>query len=380
MTARTTIAAVAAAALIGGVAGGGVVGLVDNHDSTTTTAAVPTATSTTADAPVTQPVAATGLTARQIYDRSAASVAFITSQIHQAATNPFGGVQSGTATGSGFVIDPKGLIVTNAHVVDGAGSITVKFGDGTAHKATLVGKDESTDLALLKINPGGLTLKPLTLADSSSVHVGDPTYAIGNPFGLDRTLTTGVVSALQRQIQAPNNFTIDNVIQTDAALNPGNSGGPLLDAAGRVIGVNSQIESNSSSANGGEAGNVGIGFAVPSNTVRRVVAQLEQNGHVSHAWLGVESSDASSGGATVGRVIAGSPAAKAGLKVGDTITALDGSKVADAAGLGDLVDGHAVGDEAKLTVHRGGSVKTLTVKLGDRPAQTPSQSQQPTTP
>jgi putative serine protease PepD len=378
MTARTTIAAVAAAALIGGGVGGGVVGLVDNHDSTTTTAAAPTATSTI-DTPVTQPVATKGLTARQIYDRAAGSVAFITSQIRQASDNPFGGVQSGTATGSGFVIDSKGLIVTNAHVVDGATSITVKLGDGKAEKATLVGKDESTDLALLKIDPSGHTLKPLPLADSSSVHVGDPTYAIGNPFGLDRTLTTGVVSALQRQIQAPNNFTIDNVIQTDAALNPGNSGGPLLDAAGRVIGVNSQIESNSSGGSG-EAGNVGIGFAVPSNTVRRVVDQLEKTGHVSHAWLGVESSDASSGGATVGQVISGSPAAKAGVQAGDTITAVDGGKVADAASLGDLVDGHAVGDEVKLTVRRGGSVKTLTVKLGDRPAQTPSTSQQPTIP
>ncbi|HEY7076767.1 MAG TPA: trypsin-like peptidase domain-containing protein [Solirubrobacteraceae bacterium] len=377
MTARTTIAAVAAAALIGGGVGGGVVGLVDNHDTTTTTVAqTPTATS---DSGITQPVSTKGLTARQIYDRAAGSVAFITSQIREASQNPFGGVQSGTATGSGFVIDPKGLIVTNAHVVDGATSITVKLGDGTAQKATLVGKDESTDLALLRIDTHGRTLKALPLADSSNVHVGDPTYAIGNPFGLDRTLTTGVVSALQRQIQAPNNFTIDNVIQTDAALNPGNSGGPLLDAAGRVIGVNSQIESNSSGG-GGEAGNVGIGFAVPSNTVRRVVDQLEKTGHVSHAWLGVESSDAASGGATVGQVVSGSPAAKAGVQAGDTITAVDGSKVADAASLGDIVDGHAVGDEVKLTVRRGGSVKTLTVKLGDRPAQTPSQSQQPTIP
>jgi putative serine protease PepD len=378
MTARTTIAAIAAAALIGGGVGGGVVGLVDTHDSTTTTAAVQTPTATS-DAPVTEPVATKGLTARQIYDRAAGSVAFITSQIRQPSDNPFGGVQSGTATGSGFVIDPKGLIVTNAHVVDGATSITVKLGDGKAAKATLVGKDESTDLALLKIDPSGHTLKALPLADSSTVHVGDPTYAIGNPFGLDRTLTTGVVSALQRQIQAPNNFTIDNVIQTDAALNPGNSGGPLLDAAGRVIGVNSQIESNSSGVSG-EAGNVGIGFAVPSNTVRRVVDQLEKTGHVSHAWLGVESGDASSGGAAVGQVISGSPADQAGVQAGDTITAVDGSKVADAASLGDLVDGHAVGDEVKLTVRRGGSVKTLTVKLGDRPAQTPSQSQQPTIP
>jgi putative serine protease PepD len=379
MTARTTIAAVAAAAVIGGGVGGGVVGLVDNDNSTpaaTTTASTPAPASTTE----TTPVSTHGLTARQIYDRAADSVAYITSQIRQASSSPFGGVQSGTATGSGFVIDSKGLIVTNAHVVDGATSITVKVGDGPTQKATLVGKDESTDLALLKIDPNGRTLEPLTLADSSTVHVGDPTYAIGNPFGLDRTLTTGVVSALQRQIQAPNGFSIDNVIQTDAALNPGNSGGPLLDARGQVIGVNSQIESNSSDTSGGEAGNVGIGFAVPSNTVRNVVSQLEKAGHVSHAWLGVATTDASGGGARVGSIVSGSPAAKAGVQQGDVITAVGGTKVDDSASLGDIVDGHAVGDTVKLTVRRGGSLKTLTVKLGDRPAQTSSQSQQPTFP
>jgi putative serine protease PepD len=379
MTARTTSAAIAAAAVIGGGVGGGVVGLVDNNDSTpaaTTTVSTPTASPSTDTAPV----STHGLTARQIYDRAADSVAYITSRIQQPSDNPFGGVQSGTATGSGFVIDSSGLIVTNAHVVDGATSITVKVGDGPTQKATLVGKDESTDLALLKINPDGRTLKPLTLADSSTVHVGDPTYAIGNPFGLDRTLTTGVVSALQRQIQAPNGFSIDNVIQTDAALNPGNSGGPLLDASGRVIGVNSQIESNSSNAVGGEAGNVGIGFAVPSNTVRNVVSQLEKSGHASHPWLGVASSDASGGGAQVGSVVSGSPAAKAGLQRGDVITAIDSRRVTDSAGLSDAIDAHAVGDTVKLTVRRGGSVKTLTVKLGDRPAQTQSQSQQPTFP
>jgi putative serine protease PepD len=354
-----------------------VVGLVDNHDSTATTVAQAPAT-TNNDTGITQPVSTNGLTARQIYDRSAGSVAFITSQIRQASTNPFGGVQTGTATGSGFVIDAKGLIVTNAHVVNDATSITVKIGDAKAEKATLVGKDESTDLAVLKIDPAGLNLRPLTLADSSTVHVGDPTYAIGNPFGLDRTLTTGVVSALQREIQSPNGFSIDNVIQTDAALNPGNSGGPLLDAAGRVIGVNSQIESNSSSA-GGEGGNVGIGFAVPSNTVQRVVSQIEESGHVSHAWLGVSSSDASNG-AQVQQVVSGSPAADAGVRSGDVITAVNGTKVADSASLGDIVDGHAVGDTVKLTVRRGGDLKTLTVKLGDRPAQTQSQQSQPSIP
>jgi putative serine protease PepD len=377
MTARTTIAAIAAAAVVGGGVGGGVVGLVDNHDSTpAATTIAQTPAPATGDS--TTPVSTHGLTARQIYDRAADSVAFITSQIRQASANPFGGVQTGTATGSGFVIDSSGLIVTNAHVVDGASSITVKLGDGKTQKATLVGKDESTDIALLKIDPTGQKLHPLALADSSTVHVGDPTYAIGNPFGLDRTLTTGVVSALQRQIQAPNGFSISNVIQTDAALNPGNSGGPLLDAQGRVIGVNSQIESDSSNGSG-EAGNVGIGFAVPSNTVRNVVTQLQKSGHVSHAWLGVESTDASGGGAQVGQVVSGSPAAKAGLRQGDVITAVNGTSVTDSASLGDAIDSHAVGQTVKLTVRRGGDLKTLTVKLGDRPAQT-AQSQQPTFP
>ena len=179
------------------------------------------------------------------------------------------------------MIDKNGYILTNAHVVDGATKITVSFGDKETVPAQVVGKDVSDDLALLKVNPSGLNLKPLALGDSRSVQVGDPTIAIGNPFGLDRTLTTGVVSALQRQIQAPNGFAIDNVIQTDAAINPGNSGGPLLDAAGRVIGINSQI------ATGGNGdGNVGIGFAVPINTAKKVLPQL-QKGNVERAYLGI---------------------------------------------------------------------------------------------
>jgi putative serine protease PepD len=188
----------------------------------------------------------------------------------QQSSGPFGGAASGTATGSGFVVRKDGLVVTNAHVVEGASAIDVKIGDGAAHRATVLGRDASTDLALLKDDAGSQRLAPLALADSAQLQVGAATFAIGNPFGLDRTLTTGIVSALHRRIGAPNGISIANVIQTDAPINPGNSGGPLLDAAGRVIGVNSQIET------GGGNGNVGIGFAVPSNTVRSVVAQLER--------------------------------------------------------------------------------------------------------
>ena len=238
--------------------------------------------------------------------------------------------------------------------------------------AKLVGQDASTDLALLKIS--ATNLKPLTLADSSGVQVGDPAYAIGNPFGLDRTLTVGVVSALQREIDSPNGFSIDDVIQTDAAINPGNSGGPLFNAAGQVIGVNSQIESTNTS--GGQAGNVGIGFAIPANTVKNVVAQLKATGKVSHAYLGVQTGDAKGAGAQVGAVTASGPADNAGLQVGDVITQLGGKSVDDASALTSLVDEHKPGDSVQVKVTRNSQTKTLTVKLGDRPNSTQSAVQQ----
>jgi putative serine protease PepD len=253
MRSRTGTILTVAAALVGGTVGAAGVELLAGSGATTTTRTVqPASASTRAVSQST----ATALSASDIYRRTSASVAQI------AATSP-----NGVATGSGFVVDAKGLVVTNAHVVDGAEGLTVKFGDAAARPATLVGKDDSTDVALLRVDATGLNLAPLALGDSSKVTVGDATYAIGNPFGLDRTLTTGVVSAVSRQLHSPNGSAIDGAIQTDAALNPGNSGGPLLDATGAVIGINSQIESS--------GGNSGIGFAVPSNTVRTVIAQLE---------------------------------------------------------------------------------------------------------
>jgi putative serine protease PepD len=360
------IIALGAAAVIGGAGGGLTVAALDDHD------AAPAATTATVRS---QPVAATSeaLTAGQAYDLAKDSVAFITAQVTQSSGDPFGGAQTGEATGSGFVVDSRGYIVTNAHVVDGASDIKVKIGDGKALDATLVGKDDSTDIALLKVDAGS-KLKPLALGDSERVEVGDPTYAIGNPYGLDRTLTTGVVSALQRQIQAPNGYTIDDVIQTDAALNPGNSGGPLLDQSGQVIGVNSQIESSGSSS--GQAGNVGIGFAVPANTVKSVVDQLMDGGKVEHAYLGVSSGDAANGGAEVGTVSQGGPAADAGLRAGDVVTSLGGKAVADASALSRLVDAHQPGDEVKVVVRRDGDEHTLTVKLGTRPATSAAAQQQ----
>ncbi len=336
----------AAAAAIGG--GAGAVATTALHDDTPT---VRTITNTHTVAAV---ASDSELSPNAVYESAKDSVAYIT---------------TGVGTGSGFVVSNDGYIVTNAHVVEGAnGRIKAKVGDGKDLDATLVGQDASTDLALLKVS--ATNLKPLALGDSSGVEVGDPAYAIGNPFGLDRTLTTGVVSALQREISSPNGFSIDDVIQTDAAINPGNSGGPLFNASGQVIGVNSQIESTGSTTSGGQAGNVGIGFAIPSNTVKSIVAQLRATGKVSHAYLGVQTQDASGAGAQVGAVTAGGPAATGGLQAGDVITALGGKSVDDSTALSSLVDAHKVGDSVQVKVTRGGQTKTLTIKLGQRPDTT----------
>ena len=235
---------------------------------------------------------AEGLTAADIYKRYAPGVVFIQSEIIQQTNNPFdfgfGGAQKSEATGSGFVIDAQRRH-PHQQPRDRRRDQGLDHGRSSPTrrrvKATVVGKDPSTDLALLKVDPEGLDLRPLPLGSSKDVQVGDPTIAIGNPFGLDRTLTTGVVSALQRQIQAPNGFAIKDVIQTDAAINPGNSGGPLIDSAGRVIGINSQIETGGS----GSEGNVGIGFAVPIDTAKQILSSLKTGEAVQRAYLGVTS-------------------------------------------------------------------------------------------
>ena len=263
------------------------------------------------------------------------------------------------AEGSGFVYDSEGHIVTNAHVVEGSTSYTVVFPDGKRVQATLVGSDPSTDLAVLKVNVPASQLHPLTLADSGAVLVGDGVVAIGSPFGLENTVTTGIVSALNREIQAPDGSAIENAIQTDAAINHGNSGGPLLDLNGHVIGINSQINSQS-------GGNDGVGFAIPSSTVRTIAGQLIATGKVQHGYLGVSVSDKSAGVA-VNSVQPGSAAARAGLKSGDVITALDGKKVTSAQ-LRTAISARKPGTKVELTVLRSGSSRTVTVTLGQRPA------------
>jgi putative serine protease PepD len=256
-----TIVVVAVASLVGGGAGTGIALGLDGGSTTTTT------TTPQAVRPAAQRSIAT-LSAAAIYRRAAASVAYITAR---------GVGSTGTGTGTGFVVGADGLIVTNQHVIDAASDVTVRLGSGQEQRATLVGQDRSSDIALLRVDTGGRKLTPLKLADSSSVQIGDATFAIGNPFGLDRTLTSGVISATKRHIRAPDGFAIDDVLQTDAALNPGNSGGPLLNDRGEVIGVNSQIESGAQDGSS-QGANVGIGFALPSNTVRRVIAALGSGG------------------------------------------------------------------------------------------------------
>ncbi len=347
--------------------------------------------------PIIQSPAATGgatsIDIGEIYKRSGPGVVQITSTSQaESATDPFGNIlpgQSQRALGSGFVIDEDGHIVTNYHVVQGATDIEVSFSNQDTVKATIVGTDPSTDLALLHVDVDAQALTPLALADSDAVEVGDPVVAIGNPFGLERTVTSGIVSALQREVRAPNNFTIDHVIQTDAPINSGNSGGPLIDAHGRVIGVNSQIET----ANGG-GGNVGIGFAVPSNTVKSVVAQLLDDGKVDRAYLGVTLQEIepevasvlklpADKGVLIGAVQEGSPAAKAGLEGGDTqvvvagesyqvggdmIVAIDGKDVTTVDQLREAIAAHEPGETVRVTVVRAdGDRETVTVKLGRVP-------------
>jgi S1-C subfamily serine protease len=339
-----------------------------------------------------------GLTVNQIYKADGPGVAFVQSTLaSQPASpfDPFGGSSGGTATGSGFVIDHQGHILTNAHVVNGATKIEVTLGrkdSSSPIPAQVIGKDESTDVAVLKVSAPASELHPVPLGNSAKANVGDPVVAIGNPFGLDRTVTSGIVSALQRQIQSPGGFTIDNVIQTDAAINPGNSGGPLINSAGQVIGINSQIESG-----GNGEGNVGIGFAVPINTVRNVAQQILTTGQVEHAYLGIVGTDVTpqladvlnlptKHGALVQSVQSGSPADKAGIKGGsatvsiggqqvkaggDVITSIDGKPVRT---MEDVVNGVAdkkPGDTVQLGVSRRGNTSTVTVTLGNRPAHVP---------
>jgi putative serine protease PepD len=300
----------------------------------------------------------TGLSVSDIYQRTQKGVVEITVTTSQ-STNPFGGEQTQQAQGSGFVYDSNGRIITNQHVVEGATSISVRFWNGKTYKAEVVGSDPSTDLAVIKVDAPASVLTPLTLADSNAVAVGDNVVAIGSPFGLENTVTSGIVSALHRQMTSPNNFSIDDSIQTDAAINHGNSGGPLLNAQAQVIGVNAQIESDS-------GGNDGVGFAIPSNTVKSIVSELISTGKAEHAYLGV-SVETVNASVRITEVRSGTPAAAAGLQSCDTIVSVDGKRIVTGDGLTSAISAKKPGDTVSITYSRGGQSHTVKIELASRP-------------
>ncbi len=383
---RRTVAAtaLAASALAGAGVGVGTYAALDHNGGTTTIQRVVVPASGSSSQQVSN---AGTLSVAKIYGLASRGVVEISVTTQSSgSTFPFGqGGGTQTAQGSGFVYDTNGHVITNDHVVDGATSIAVKFEGGATYKATLVGKDPSTDLAVVKIDAPSSLLHPLTLGDSGALQVGDGVVAIGSPFGLQESVTSGIVSALHREITSPNHFAIEDAIQTDAAINHGNSGGPLLNLQGQVIGVNAQIQSE-----GG--GNDGVGFAVPSATVHTIVGKLLANGKVEHAYLGVGIQTipsavvaqlGESAGAAVTDVKPGTPAQRAGLHKatgqktiqgvpyatgGDVITKIDGTSISTDDALRRAVDARQPGDTVTLSYVRDGKTKTAQLKLGTRPS------------
>jgi S1-C subfamily serine protease len=387
-TTLTQVAALLVAAVAGGAValGGSALLLGFGDDEGSSTAAVTEFTSSTPD----RFERDKPLSLAEVYRQSEGGVVQIATTAVVESEDPFFGVpqrEQRRGLGSGFVIDKSGHIVTNFHVIEGADEIEVSFSSGEEMSAKVVGSDRSTDTAVLKVDAESRALRPLPLGDSDRLQVGDEVVAIGNPLGYERTMTAGIVSALGRVIEAPDRFAIDEVIQTDAPINSGNSGGPLLNAAGRVVGVNTQI------ATGGAGGNIGIGFAVPINTVRDVAAQLIDKGRVEHAFLGVETQEIDEEiadtfnlpvqrGLLIGRVTPGGAAEKAGLRGGtkevvvdgttwvlggDVIVEADGKKLRTVDELRQLIEEKDPGAEMTLVINRDGERRTVTVALGRRP-------------
>lgn len=392
------LVALLATAALGAAAAVGAVALLGGFDESSSAVVTETVTDATAGSPST----GSTMSVNEIYEEAAPGVVQVNAVSGGADptpvdpfTDPLSPLPQGPAAalGSGFIVDKAGHIVTNYHVTEAGDQVHVSFSNQDTVVAEVVGTDPSTDLAVLKVDTDASALTPLPLGDSDKVRVGDPVVAIGNPFGLDRTATAGIVSALQRYITAPNRFTIDHVIQTDAPINRGNSGGPLLNMRGQVIGVNTQIETGTT----GAVGNVGIGFAVPSNTVKDVVAQILSTGRVSRAYLGITGQEITSAladgynlpveqGVLVQSVASGSGAAKAGLQVGDTqvvvagqtyvlggdiIVALGGKKVTTVRELRDAIAEHKPGDKVRLQVYRDGRKRSVTVTLGRQASSPP---------
>ncbi|MGA9859744.1 MAG: trypsin-like peptidase domain-containing protein [Solirubrobacteraceae bacterium] len=363
--------------IIGGAIAGGVIALViassssSNHSVTTT---VYQNNPASAQGEPTAFKSGGGMTINQIYRSASPGVVdiLVTSQSQSPGLNLFGGGGGGGQTqktqgeGAGVVYDSNGDILTDEHVVSGATSVKVNFQNGQSATAKVLGTDPSTDVAVIHVDVPSSQLHPIPLADSAGAQVGDPVVAIGSPFSLPETTTTGIVSQTGRSITAPNNYTIPNAIQTDAAINPGNSGGPLLDASGHVLGLNDQIETNNTTAQG-QGSSSGVGFAIPSDTVKRIAAQIIGGHKIQHAYVGVELSGTSAGGAQIGVVQQGTPGAAAGLKSGDLITAIDSKAISSTDQFIATIDTYSPGQVVTFTVKRQGQSKQIKVTLGTRP-------------
>ena len=383
---RVVALSLLAAGLIAGCGGG------DDSNGTSASQA-PTATQVVVQA------SNDGFNPAEIYKDVSPGVVTITSVFEDSGSNILGGGGGSAGQGSGSVIDTDGDIVTNAHVVTSGGHLNgggtpheakqvfVEFGDRNRVPADIVGFDADADVALIKVDPDGIDLHPVTLSDRSAFAVGEPVAAIGSPFGEEQSLSIGVISATDRTVEGLTNFGIDNAIQTDASINPGNSGGPLLDSKGQLIGINEQIASNSGS-------NSGVGFAIPVTSVRYSLDQLKSGGEVDYAYLGVSSETLypqlaehlgldTDHGALISDVVGGSPADEAGLhggndettfqlqhvkSGGDVVLAVDGKPVFQNNDLSELIAAHKPGDTVTLEVLRGDDHADVEVKLGSRPA------------
>jgi S1-C subfamily serine protease len=391
---RARIAGTAAVALVAALVGGGVVAALGGGDAEAPATAARTATTAASDGPTattataTTSAGATAIDFSGVYARRRAGVVSITATVPTSSPNAPGDGTS-TAAGSGVVIDDEGGVLTNEHVVDGATSVRVELSSGRTVPATVVGTDKSTDIALLDIDVPAADLDPVPLGDSSDLVIGEPVLAIGDPFGYQASASAGIVSGLGRSIEAPNGFTITGAVQTDAAVNHGNSGGALLDADGELIGIPAQI------ADSGVNANVGVAFAVPVDTAARIADELRADGSVEHAWLGVSTATVdgalagvdgvgADSGALITGVVAGGPAARAGIEGGarvatadgqpvcvggPVVTAVDGAPVTDASGLQEAIDAAAPGATVTLSlVAPDGSASTVRVSLGTRPS------------